>query len=904
MSDTNYSRSTELSVFTNKGTNPRMIKRYSMSDDKLVKNGSSFLAVGLCKVETVASLSELYTLMNNLSTSQAITYGIPANDIKVEQPVGLVPWAKQNGGFARGKDFMKFCKGKPGIMFIDHDPSEFGKSVSADELVKLLGDFDPAFADVMMLSRASSSNGIYNGDKLMTTHEGTHLYIMVDDASKIPEIGKILHKRAWLAGYGHIALSEVGSMLNRSILDADVWQPERLDYAAEPLMMESLTRNETKPKGMNPDGAEVLKTAAIKPLTHEEELDYQDQVKTAKSKIEPKAAKVRKKRVTQIVNEQAGKGASRKERAKAKAVLELALDNKILDSGFIITDNNGKKTSVSSVLSDPQAYHGISIPDPIFTQYGNDKAIIYSNQTHPIIHSFAHGEHIYQLIDMNHWPELIPLGADLLPVPKFDYSMLPNDFAPWVKNEAARQETTPDFIAVSVMVSLATVIGKTVIGKKVGIYPKANDDWMAIVNLWGMLIGLPSTNKSPSLSSGMSPLEVLATEARRLYADACATYEVKKMTGAETISVAKKAIHAAIKGKKDAEIVAAEQALEAANKSNPCIPVKRRHIVHNVTVEKLGELLNENPNGLLQVCDELSGLIKRLEQHDKAMDRGFMLQAFDGGGTYSYDTISRGSLFIENVCMSLLGAITPSAVSTMLDSALNNGVNADGMFQHFQLAVYPDPVENWKPADLAPDHAAREKVDVIFKQLNDEEREIDDDGKPAGVHFDKDAQLVFDQWRFRHETTARSSDLHDAVSSHYLKYRSLFASLALIINECDVGHFKPVTVESARKAEAWCDYLAAHALRIYGSAISPELRNAKLILENCGRFLDGFTARDVSRARLAGLRKADVVNPALNELVESGHLKVIECQPGRRGGRPSLQYHWNPELFMDSKKAA
>jgi hypothetical protein len=898
MSASNYTKPAELCVFTNKGSNPRMTKLFTVMDGIFKKNGSSQMFVGTCEIKEITSLDELHALMNGLSSDQALTYGIPKNG-KAMQDVGMVPWAKAHDGFARGKDFMEFRKGKPGVMYIDHDPDPAGKSVTADELSKLLGKIDPAFADVQMLSRSSSSNGIYSGKELMTTHAGTHIYFMVDNASKIPEIMKIIHVKAWLLGYGFIALSEAGSLLNRSVFDVAVAQAERLDYAAAPLMMEPLTRSETKPKAMNKKGSKVLKTSAVTPLRNDEMLRFEDLVNAAKTKIEPKAAKVRKKRIKQIVDEQCGPGASRKEKEAVRKAFVLALDYKILDGKFNITSNEGKKTTVLSVLSRPQAYHGLSIPDPIFTKYGNDKAIIYSDQARPVIHSFAHGEHIYQLIDMNHWPELIPLGVDLLPVPNFDYSMLPNGFDDWVKNEAARQETTPDFIAVSAMVSLATVIGK-----KIGIFPKANDDWLVTVNLWGKLVGLPSAQKSPSMSSGMSPLNALAADARQRYTDACATYAVKQVTGEETIAVAKQAIKTAIKSKKDGVLAVAEQTLEAANKSNPCKPVERRYIVHNATVEKLGELLNENTNGLLQVCDELSGLIKRLEQHDKAMDRGFMLQAFDGGGTYSYDTISRGSLFIENVCMSLLGAMTPSALATMLDSALNNGLNADGMFQRFQLAVYPDPIKNWKPADLAPDHNAREKVDEIFKRLNDEDRELDDYGKPAGVRFDKDAQKVFDDWRLRHESMARAGDIHDAQSSHFLKYRSLFPSLALIINECDVGHYLPVTVESARKAEAWCDYLTEHALRIYGSAISPELRNAKLILENCGRFLDGFTARDVSRARLAGMRKTDVVKLALNELVESGHLKAIESLPGIHGGRPSTQYHWNPGLFMDSKKAA
>jgi len=39
-------------------------------------------------------------------------------------------------------------------------------------------------------------------------------------------------------------------------------------------------------------------------------------------------------------------------------------------------------------------------------------------------------------------------------------------------------------------------------------------------------------------------------------------------------------------------------------------PRERRYVVNDTTVEKLGELLNQNPNGLLLFRDELSGFLR------------------------------------------------------------------------------------------------------------------------------------------------------------------------------------------------------------------------------------------------------------------------------------------------------
>ncbi len=46
-------------------------------------------------------------------------------------------------------------------------------------------------------------------------------------------------------------------------------------------------------------------------------------------------------------------------------------------------------------------------------------------------------------------------------------------------------------------------------------------------------------------------------------------------------------------------------------------------IVNDVSVEKLGELLKENPRGLLMVRDELAGFLANLERKEYQSDRAF-----------------------------------------------------------------------------------------------------------------------------------------------------------------------------------------------------------------------------------------------------------------------------------------
>jgi len=202
------------------------------------------------------------------------------------------------------------------------------------------------------------------------------------------------------------------------------------------------------------------------------------------------------------------------------------------------------------------------------------------------------------------WPDPQPIPNDLPPVQPFDYEMLPEAFVPHVRDVAERMQCPPDFSAVALMVAFAGVVGK-----KIGIRPKRFDDWLVVANLWGAVIGRPGIMKTPAIREAFKFLYRLEIEAKKRFPSDKSAYEVKLLIAEEKKKQRKDVVVKAIKDGNDPEKAAQEIVVETPNEPTP-----GRYIVNDSTVEKLGMLLNENPNGLTALRDELAGLLEHLDK--------------------------------------------------------------------------------------------------------------------------------------------------------------------------------------------------------------------------------------------------------------------------------------------------
>lgn len=488
-------------------------------------------------------------------------------------------------------------------------------------------------------------------------------------------------------------------------------------------------------------------------------------------------------------------------------------------------------------------------------------------------------------------PEAPDLPGELLPIP----------LRSWLADIAERMQVPLAFPAVPALVALAAVVGR-----RIAVRPKAEDDWVVVPNLWGGIVAPPGALKSPVLAEGLKPIRRLVAQAR----DDFERLLVEKGSALESLKAKEAALKSLLRqaweGKKDKGSPAEhEESLKEVRQQIQELErdlVQRRYVVNDATVEKLGELLAANPLGLLLERDELAGWLRSLERDDRKGDREFFLETWNGLNPYTYDRIGRGTLHVPAMCLSIVGGIQPAKLARYTAEALEGGFAADGLLQRFQLLVWPEVGGEWQLVDRAPDREAREAAFRVFAALDRGEVDLptSEDGGVPTLSFSAEAQGLFYDWLTRLEVRLRSPDLQawPAFASHLAKYRSLMPTLALLLHLVEVasgGGRGPVSLDAAKLAADWCEYLELHARKVYAAEIDADRVAAQALAAKIrkGAIYDGMTVRDVYRSGWTHLKTSDAVSAGLRVLEDLGWLRVVVVE-GK--GRPSPVIRLNPAL--------
>jgi hypothetical protein len=489
------------------------------------------------------------------------------------------------------------------------------------------------------------------------------------------------------------------------------------------------------------------------------------------------------------------------------------------------------------------------------------------------------------------WPEPCELPKELAAVDSFDLELIPESLRPWVTDVSERMQCPPEYIGVSVMVVLGSLIGR-----KVAIRPMANDDWTVVVNLWAMIIGRPGVLKSPAMEEAIKPLKRLGQMAVSEYEIEKAEYAVKEKAQAAQSTNAKNQALKTLKGdpKADVSEFFKDDALPE--------PTLKRYIANDTNVASLGVLLQQNPNGLLVYRDEMTSLLAALDQEERSEERGFYLTGWNGDNSHTFDRIGRGlNNSVVGVCLSMLGSAQPGKIATYLGRATRQGLGDDGLIQRFSLMIWPNVAPEWANIDRFPDKKAREDAFAVFERLaNLDWHDVrahrdtfkgEEEGLPY-LRFGIEAYHAFVAWREPFEKRLRGGTLHPAMESHLGKYRKLVPALALISHLAE-GYTGPVGVAAVRRAIKWAAYLESHAHRAYGYAGLSTVRAARLILEKitAGALKSPFVSRDVWRPNWAGLGDRAEVEAGLGMLVEFDWLHAKDVATG---GRLRREYTLNP----------
>jgi putative DNA primase/helicase len=497
------------------------------------------------------------------------------------------------------------------------------------------------------------------------------------------------------------------------------------------------------------------------------------------------------------------------------------------------------------------------------------------------------------------WGKPEPLHDELPPVPPLSKELLPVSLRQFAADISYRMQVPIDFPAAALILSLAGAVNR-----RATIQPKANDSgWIVVPNLWGGIVAPPGCLKSPVIQTATRPLNQIQSEWHKEFDIANADYSQVREEDELRHSAWKEDYKKATKSGRSGPERPFTYAIE---------PVLRRVIVNDATFEMLHQIMSENPAGILVVRDELTGWLSQLDRAGREGERAFCLQAWNGDTGHDIDRIGRGTIHVEACCMSLMGGIQPGRLRSYLSDAIKDGPGNDGLMQRFQILVWPDIDPKWQYVDVCPDPILAAGTEGIFSRLISL-----DAASPLRFRFSPEAQELFVQWIGELEAKIRGADLHPALVAHLSKYRSLMPSLALLFELADLACFEGfdglrsatphavVTLEHAIQAAEWCDYLESHAQRVYSCAVSPQLRGARELLSHIkkkrlrsrdGGF-DWFSARDVYTKGWTGLDNPDAVRAAAAVLEDAAWVRSTRSDTGASGGRPSIRYEVNPEIW-------
>jgi putative DNA primase/helicase len=463
-------------------------------------------------------------------------------------------------------------------------------------------------------------------------------------------------------------------------------------------------------------------------------------------------------------------------------------------------------------------------------------------------------------------------AAPSLPLEVFD------GWADWIATTGEGCGAPADYVACALLAGAAGLIGNA---RRVS--PWAG--WSETCALWVLLVGKPSSGKSPAMDPIIGTL-------RKMEAGLAADHDgdlLRWNTEAEVAALTKeqweKDVAQAIKnGTPPPEMSAAALAPEK--------PTRPRLAVSDATPEALAQILAGHPRGVLSHRDELAGWLAGFDRYGNGGERAFWLEAF-GGRPYVLDRVKHDRpLLIPALTVSVLGGIQPDRLAGALLSGDDDGLSA-----RF-LVTWPEPVPPCRPRRL-PDDRARAALERLLRL----EMAQDEHGGlcPMVLPLTPEAADLFEKWRADH--IAATDAAAGMLAGHFGKLPGVLLRLSLVLEHlwwCRSDRPAPDCVSLPAVAAAAglvSDYFIPMAVRSYGDAAVPEADRLAAVL---ARWLvqtrpTTINARDLRRSvRLPGLKEASKVNMALEVLTDADWLRPAPNRDGGNAGRPKGDYVINP----------
>lgn len=459
-----------------------------------------------------------------------------------------------------------------------------------------------------------------------------------------------------------------------------------------------------------------------------------------------------------------------------------------------------------------------------------------------------------------------------------DLGFIFGELADWITAASEAKACAEAYVALTLLAVCGAIIGNAR-------WASPWDDWVEPPIIWIMLVGDPSSGKSPAMDSVLSEVSRIDARFSKEFREKRSAWEEKAEVAKAANAVWRQQVKLAV----EEGIDPPAQPKEA---KAPEAPIQRRVRIIDSTTEKIAEILQQTWRGLLQYRDELSGWLTSMDRYGGGGDREFWLEAF-GGRAFTVDRKSNPEpLIVEHLSVCILGSTQPEKLDQLLLHSAD-----DGLLSRF-LIVFPDPVPLKRPT-LKSD---RDFLGACLHRLLELEPDTREDGSPTPVvvKFDDGAQEALQA--FREQCRLWEADVDGKMKSHVGKMPGLVVRVALILAHLDFAakdftrQIDTISENHVKRAVALIgNFTKAHAERALASSSVPKERQAanKIGAWILRERLQTISTREIMRKGWAGLGTAKEVDPAIEVLLAADWIAPMQ-QVGR--GRPNKKYLVNPRL--------
>ena len=470
-------------------------------------------------------------------------------------------------------------------------------------------------------------------------------------------------------------------------------------------------------------------------------------------------------------------------------------------------------------------------------------------------------------------PEAPPVAQGPLIWQPFPADVFPEPVREFIQQTGESMQADESFAALAILVCAAAAVGNT---RRV----ELKSDWPEPSILWGAIVGLSGSTKSPVFDKVVQFVHKRQQQAFEQHKDELAEYNGKLFDWNQT----KKA----------------DRNLDDHPGDRP---QPERFLVSDITIEALAVRLENSPRGVLVFADELAGWVKGFGQYKRGNGNDVESWiALYGGRSLTIDrkTGDNPTIDIERAAVCVLGGIQPGTLGRCFTADFYE----NGLAARILLVWPPGKCKRWSEAEISPE--ALQAMDDAFGKLYSMEMTESMAGRPTPgiVRLDTDAQAAFQEYYNKHNAELEQLT-SEAERAFYAKLEGGAARLALVVHSLrwacgeSVGPFV-MDAQAMNAGITLAQWFKHESLRVYRMLhAAPLEKRAILLTEWISQRGGSVTARDLQNAKGTRFPLASDAREALDALVDRGWGRRQEKPPGPKGGRSTTIFVLNPPTTSD-----